>query len=361
LGALSGQVGEFMRAIGASDRVLTLLQRKPEINITGGVKPNTLHGHIEFQEVNFSYPSRPNVPVLSDFNLQLPPNTVVALVGPSGGGKTTVAQLILRLYDVADGKILLDGINLKEIDPRWLRGQIGFVGQESVLFDTSIRENVSYGRMDASQEQIEEACKAAFIHDFICTLPDGYSTVVGERGAKLSGGQKQRIAIARAILKEPRILILDEATSALDTESEHLVQQALEGLVQNRTVLIIAHRLSTVKNANVLAVISDGHLVEKGTHENLMQNENGFYFRLVTRQTNLVEPIQKHSESEDFLLRDIDKPSSSSIGDSLDNTRPINVVTHSSHRSKSLIPEEVALLIDNHEDENSIGENNSSI
>jgi len=134
--------------------------------------------------------------------------------------------------------------------------------------------------MDASQEQIEEACKAAFIHDFICTLPDGYSTVVGERGAKLSGGQKQRIAIARAILKEPRILILDEATSALDTESEHLVQQALEGLVQNRTVLIIAHRLSTVKNANVLAVISDGHLVEKGTHENLMQNENGFYFRL---------------------------------------------------------------------------------
>jgi len=186
-----------------------------------------LHGFLLFFKVNFSYPSRPNVPVLSDFNLQLPPNTVVALVGPSGGGKTTVAQLILRLYDVADGKILLDGINIKEIDPRWLRGQIGFVGQESVLFDTSIRENVSYGRMDASQEQIEEACKAAFIHDFICTLPDGYSTVVGERGAKLSGGQKQRIAIARAILKEPRILILDEATSALDTESEHLVQQAL--------------------------------------------------------------------------------------------------------------------------------------
>jgi ATP-binding cassette subfamily B protein len=204
-------------------------------------------------------------------------------VGPSGAGKSTIASLLGRLYDPDAGRVTLDGRDLKTLDPSWLRRQIGVVAQEPLLFSTSIAENIRYGRPGASDAEVEQAAKAANAHDFITRFPDGYKTQVGERGVQLSGGQKQRVAIARAVLKDPRILILDEATSALDAESEHLVQEALERLMQGRTTLIIAHRLSTVIGADRVAVLDHGHVVQVGSHHGLMAQE-GLYKRLVERQ-----------------------------------------------------------------------------
>ncbi len=283
LGALSELWVDFNRVGGAAERVFELLERKPAIPSKGGTIPQQVEGWVEWQHVDFAYPTRPDVPVLRDFNLKLSQGEVVALVGPSGGGKSTIASLLYRLYDPSKGQVSLDGKPLASLDPNWLRRQIGVVAQEPLLFSTSIAENILYGRPEATQAEVEEAAKLANAHSFISAFPDGYKTLVGERGVQLSGGQKQRVAIARAILKNPRLLILDEATSALDAESEHLVREALERLMEGRTTLIIAHRLSTVKGADRVVVLDAGGVAQMGTHSALVA-QDGIYRRLVEKQ-----------------------------------------------------------------------------
>ncbi|HEY8210464.1 MAG TPA: ABC transporter transmembrane domain-containing protein [Myxococcaceae bacterium] len=283
LGALSDLWADFMRASGAAQRVFELLDRKPSIETSGGEQLPAVSGEVELQGVSFSYPTRKDVGVLGGVDLKVRPGESVAIVGPSGAGKSTIAALLGRLYDPDSGRVLLDGRDLKVLDPSWLRRQIGVVAQEPLLFSTSIAENIRYGRPGASDAEVEQAARAANAHDFISAFPEGYKTAVGERGVQLSGGQKQRVAIARAVLKDPRILVLDEATSALDAESEHLVQEALERLMRGRTTLIIAHRLSTVIGANRVAVLDHGHVVQVGSHSGLMAQE-GLYKRLVERQ-----------------------------------------------------------------------------
>jgi ATP-binding cassette subfamily B protein len=238
---------------------------------------------VAFEHVSFAYPARPDVKVLEDFSLSLDPGEIVALVGPSGAGKSTIASMLYRLYDPATGRLTLDGLPYSQLDPEWLRKQIGVVAQEPLLFSSSIAENIRYGRPEATDGEVEAAAKLANAHSFIAAFPEGYQTLVGERGIQLSGGQKQRVAIARAVLKNPRILILDEATSALDAESEHLVREALERLMRGRTTLIIAHRLSTVKDAGRVVVLEGGRVVQSGTHAGLVEQE-GLYRRLVERQ-----------------------------------------------------------------------------
>ena len=282
LGALSGLYEDFAKAIGASDRVFELLERQPELD-DGQRDLEEPQGAIQFENVTFAYPTRPETNVLQDVSFKVEPNQVVALVGPSGGGKSTVAALMSRFYDPQEGVVMLDGVPLTELQMDWLREQVAVVRQEPILFATSIYDNIRYGRPNASQDDIIEAAKAANAHEFISTFPEQYETLVGERGVRLSGGQKQRIAIARAILKDPVFLILDEATSALDVESEHLVQEALERLMANRSSLVIAHRLSTIQHADKVVVISEGQVVEEGTHDALLA-EQGLYHRLVQKQ-----------------------------------------------------------------------------
>lgn len=273
---------DFMRASGAAERVFELLDRKPAIG-AGGEQLTDLRGHVQFRGVHFAYPSRPDVPVLQGLDLELRPGEVVAVVGPSGAGKSTLASLLSRFYDPQNGEVLLDGHPLTALEPEWLRRNIGMVAQEPQLFSCSIADNIRYGRPGATDAQVEEAARAANAHAYIERFPEGYGTQVGERGVQLSGGQKQRVAIARAVLKDPRLLILDEATSALDAESEHLVKDALERLMKGRTTLIIAHRLSTVANADRVLVLDGGLVIQSGTHASLMSQE-GLYRRLVERQ-----------------------------------------------------------------------------
>ena len=282
ISALSGLWGDFAKAIGASERVFELLDRVPTVG--GGTQQlATVGGHVRMEGVVFRYPTRDDVTVLDGMDLQLEPGRVVALVGPSGGGKSTVAALLSRFYDPNEGRLLLDGVPYTELDPNWLREQVGVVSQEPLLFASSILENIRYGRPGASKAEVEAAAQAANAHDFISSFPQGYDTLVGERGVRLSGGQKQRVAIARAVLKDPRVLILDEATSALDAESEHLVQEALDRLMTGRTTLVIAHRLSTVRDADRVLVIDGGRVAQAGTHDELVAQE-GLYRKLVERQ-----------------------------------------------------------------------------
>jgi ATP-binding cassette subfamily B protein len=283
LGALADLWADFVRSLGAAERVFEILDRRPGMENRGGRSLDRLEGAVALESVGFRYPGRPDVEVLRDLSLAVAPGEVVALVGPSGAGKSTIAALLLRFYDPGRGTVRMDGVDLRELDPLWLRRQIGLVAQEPLLFSTSIAENIRYGRPDASDEEVEAAARAANAESFIAQFPDRYRTLVGERGIQLSGGQKQRIAIARALLVDPRILVLDEATSALDAESEHLVREALERLMEGRTTLVIAHRLSTVRGADRVVVLDRGAIVESGRHDDLVA-AGGLYRRLVERQ-----------------------------------------------------------------------------
>jgi subfamily B ATP-binding cassette protein MsbA len=283
MGSFTNLYTQIQEAAGASRRIFELLDEQPEIADRPGASAlPAVQGQFTFEDVSFTYPGSQQH-ALHDICLDVRPGEVLALVGPSGAGKSTLFNLIPRFYDPTAGCIRLDGQDLREVTLASLRSQIGLVPQETQLFSGTVRENLRYGKLDASDEELAAAALAANAEEFIRKMPDGYETRVGERGVKLSGGQRQRIAIARALLKDPRILLLDEATSSLDSESEGLVQEALEHLMQGRTTLIIAHRLSTVHRADRIAVLDNGHLVELGSHAELMERD-GLYARLYRLQ-----------------------------------------------------------------------------
>uniref|UniRef100_U3KMD8 ATP binding cassette subfamily B member 1 n=1 Tax=Oryctolagus cuniculus TaxID=9986 RepID=U3KMD8_RABIT len=299
IGQASPNVEAFANARGAAYEIFRIIDNKPSIDSysEAGHKPDNIKGNLEFRNVHFSYPSRKEVKILKGLNLKVESGQTVALVGNSGCGKSTTVQLMQRLYDPTDGVVSIDGQDIRTMNVRYLREITGVVSQEPVLFATTIAENIRYGREDVTMDEIEKAVKEANAYNFIMKLPHKFDTLVGERGAQLSGGQKQRIAIARALVRNPKILLLDEATSALDTESEAVVQVALDKARKGRTTIVIAHRLSTVRNADVIAGFDNGVIVERGNHEELMR-QKGVYFRLVTMQTAGNEIDLENSASE---------------------------------------------------------------
>ncbi len=318
-------IPEVIKAQASAGQLLRVILRKPAMSFRGGTTLPEIQGHIQFKNVTFRYPSRPKVAVLKDFNLDIQPGTSVALVGQSGSGKSTIVGLLEKWYEPETGVVELDGVDVTTIDPLWLHRYLGIVSQEPTLFATTIRRNISYAvdtinghittqakkenpnitteelsqlLLPVSQELIEKAAMAANAHQFILSLPDGYDTVIGERGVSLSGGQKQRIAIARAVLQDPKILLLDEATSALDTKSEALVQEALDKLMVSRTSIVIAHRLTTVQDCDNIVVLKQGIVVEMGTHDQLIANENGAYHQLAAKQMKLGKTESSSSLSD---------------------------------------------------------------
>jgi ATP-binding cassette subfamily B protein len=276
----------FNRAATSAQRIFEILDTEPGIfSRSGAEKTDHLEGKIELRNVSFTYDGVRRV--LKNIDLSIEPGQMIGLAGPSGGGKTTMVNLICRFYDVMEGQILIDGVDVRDYDLDCLRRQIGVVLQEPFLFHGTVAENISYGHPGATLEEIIAASRAANAHDFIVGFPDGYETMVGERGQSLSGGERQRVSIARAILNNPRILILDEATSSVDTETEKLIQEALDHLIENRTTIAIAHRLSTLRKADRLVILDKGELVEEGSHEKLARKEDGLYAKLLTMQNEM--------------------------------------------------------------------------
>ena len=284
IGGIAEMYAQIQKAMGAAERILEIMDEEPEPYEATSASVAAISGSLKFENVQFRYPSRQDISVLNGVSFDAKQGETIALVGPSGSGKSTIASLVLRFYDPDSGTITIDGINTKEMGLEFLRNQMAIVPQDVILFGGTIRENIEYGKPGASLEEIEEAAKKANAHIFVDSFPEKYDTVVGERGIQLSGGQRQRIAIARAVLKDPRILILDEATSSLDSESERLVQEALDKLMVGRTSLVIAHRLSTIRKADRILVLDKGSISENGKHEELLQKEGGLYKGLLELQ-----------------------------------------------------------------------------
>jgi ATP-binding cassette subfamily B protein len=298
IGSISEVIGDLQRAAGATERLFELLAVEPAIRTPVNPIALPVHGHgsVCLDDVTFHYPSRPDTPALDRFSLDVGASEKVALVGPSGSGKTTVFQLLLRFYDPQAGRVRIDGIDLQSADPREVRKRLALVPQDPVIFAASVLENVRYGRPDASDAEVRAACDAAYATEFVERLPEGYASSLGERGVRLSGGQRQRLAIARAILADRPILLLDEATSALDAESERIVQRALERLMTGRTVLMIAHRLATVRHADRIAVMEQGRVIAIGTHDALVR-DNPLYARLAALQFAISTPAAASNET----------------------------------------------------------------
>ena len=285
---LGGTFDLYQRAMASTARILDLLDAAPAVQGGGrALAPGEVRGHLRFEGVTFAYPGR--APVLDGLDLDVPAGATVAVVGATGAGKTTLVKLLLRFHDPQGGRITLDGVDLRDLDPASLRGAVGLVGQDPFLFDGTVRENVRYGTFDADDAALEAACRAAEAHDFVAALPRGYDTVVGERGQKLSGGQRQRISIARAVLKDPPVLVLDEATSSVDNETEAAIQRSLARITRDRTTLVIAHRLSTIRHADRIVVLEAGRPLEQGTHEALLARD-GAYAALWRVQTGELAP-----------------------------------------------------------------------
>lgn len=280
IGSIPDLFASLQKAIGATEHLMELIKEETELDIYKGKEKPTLKGQVSFKNVNFHYPERPDVQVLKNMSFEVQSGGKIALVGASGAGKSTIASLLLRFYQPNSGTYEIDGVNVMEMDVEFMRKHMAFVPQEVILFSGTIRDNIAFGNPAASDEEIKAAARKANAYDFITEFPEGFDTEVGDRGIQLSGGQKQRVAIARAILKDPTILILDEATSALDAESEKLVQDALDNLMENRTSFIIAHRLSTIRKADTILVMEKGQIVEKGTHDELIQLKDGVYANL---------------------------------------------------------------------------------
>lgn len=293
MGSLSQVWGEIQLAAGAAERLVEILDVEPVIKSPENPRalPEGKTGEIAFKDVGFNYPARPETAVLENISFSVKPGETVAIVGPSGAGKSTIFNLLLRFYDISQGSITIDGVDLQQVDLQDLRGRMALVPQETFIFAANARDNIGYGRIDASMTEITKAAKAALADDFISRLDEGYDTQLGERGVTLSGGQRQRIAVARALLRDAPILLLDEATSALDSESETKLQDALEHLMEGRTTLVIAHRLSTVQNADRILVVDAGRIVETGTHETLL-NKNGLYAKLAKMQFRQTDKAQ---------------------------------------------------------------------
>ncbi|OWM73994.1 ABC transporter B family member 15-like isoform X1 [Punica granatum] len=333
LGAGLPNLKYFSEACSAGERIMEVINRVPKIDsdsMDGEILDN-ISGEVEFKNVEFAYPSRPESLILRNFCLKVPAGRTVALVGGSGSGKSTVISLIQRFYDPNGGEILLDGVGIEKLQLKWLRSQMGLVSQEPALFATSIKENILFGKEDATFDEVVEAAKASNAHNFISQLPQGYGTQVGERGVQMSGGQKQRIAIARAIIKSPRLLLLDEATSALDSESERVVQEALDKASIGRTTIVIAHRLSTIRNADIIAVVQNGQVVESGSHDELIQHKDGLYTSLVRLQQT--EPTDDRSTTA--VTATASSPLANTLADTSNaSSRRLSLMSHSSSASR---------------------------